>query len=135
MICLGCCNTTDKNRLQKLQNKAVRIIAENEFDAPAKPLLANLGLRSVSELNENELKPITFMSLNNLAPEYLRQLPIRHSQSSYRPLRNNYRDLKLPLKKSDNRQKGYSFRGAKSWIGLSAADTLAPSLAVFKSYL
>ena len=30
------------------------------------------------------------------------------------------KDLKLPLKKTNNGQQGYSFRGAKSWNGLSA---------------
>ena len=55
---LGCCSTTDINRLQKLQNRAVRIITNSAFDSPAKPLLANLGLRSISELSENELKII-----------------------------------------------------------------------------
>ena len=35
-------------------------------------------------------------------------------------LRKTDRDLKLPLKKTNNGQKGYSFRVAKSWNGLSA---------------
>ena len=95
----GCCSTTYINRLQKLQNRAVRMINNSAFDTPAKPLLANLGLRLISELNENELKLITYKSLNDLAPNYLRQLLIRNSQQSCRALRNTDRDLKLPLKK------------------------------------
>ena len=38
-ICMGYCRTTDMNRLQKLQNRAVRIITNSAFDAPASPLL------------------------------------------------------------------------------------------------
>ena len=75
------------------------MINNSAFDTPAKPLLANLGLRLISELNENELKLITYKSLNDLAPNYLRQLLIRNSQQSCRALRNTDRDLKLPLKK------------------------------------
>ena len=131
----GCCSTTYINRLQKLQNRAVRIITNSAFDTPAKPLLANLGLRSISELNENELRLITYKSLNDLAPNYLRQLLIRNSQQSCRALRNTDRDLKLPLKRTNNGQKGYSFRGAKSWNSLSAGAKCAPSLASFKTYL
>ena len=73
------------------------------------------------ELNENELKLITYKSPNDLAPNYLRQLLIRNSQQSCRALRNTDRDLKLPLKKTktNNGQLGYSFKGAKSWNGLS----------------
>jgi len=92
----GCCSTICINRFQKLQNRAVKMITNN---TPAKPLLANLCLRSISELNENELKLITYRSLNDLAPKYLRQLLIRNSQQSFRALRNTDRDLKLPLKK------------------------------------
>ena len=111
------------------------MIINSAFDIPAKPLLANLGLRLISELYENDLKLIAYKSLNDLAPNYLRQLLIRNSQQSCRTLRNTDRDLKLPLKKTNNGQKGYSFRGAKSWSGLSAGAKRAPSLASFKSYL
>ena len=52
----GRCNTTDIDRLQKLHNRTVSIITNSAFDAPAKPLLANLDLRSISELNEHGLK-------------------------------------------------------------------------------
>ena len=121
--------------VRMLQNRAVRMITNSAFDTPAKPLLANLGLRSISELNKNELKLITYNSLNGLAPNYLRQLLIRNSQQSCRALRNTDRDLKLPLKRTNNGQRGYSFRGAKSWNGLSAGAKCAPSLASFKSYL
>ena len=60
------------NRLQKLQNRAVRIITNSAFDTPAKPLLANLGLRSISKLNENQLKLMFFNSLNDLTPDACR---------------------------------------------------------------
>ena len=78
------------------------MITNSAFDTPAKLLLANLGLRSISELNENELKLITYKSLNDLSPNYLRQLLIGNSQQSCRALRNTDRDLKLPLTKTNN---------------------------------
>ena len=92
-------------------------------------------LTSISELNENELKLITYKCLNDLAPKYLRQLLIRNSQQSYRALRNTVRDLKLPPKKTNNGQKGYSSEEQKLWNGLSAGAKRGPSLASFKSYL
>ena len=107
------------------------MITNSAFDTPAKPLLANLGLRSISELNENELKLISYESLNDLARNYLRRHLIQNSQQSCQALRNTDGDLKLPLKKSNNGQKGYSFRSAKSWNGLSAGAKRAPALASF----
>ena len=47
---------------------------------------------------------MSIKSLKDLAPTYLRQLLIRNSQQFYRPLRNTDRDLKLPLRKTDNGQ-------------------------------
>ena len=91
----------------------VRMITNSALDTLATPPLANIGLRSISELKQNELKLITFKSLNDLAPNYLRQLLITNSQQSFRALRNNDRNLKFPLKKANNGQKGYSFRGGK----------------------
>ena len=70
------------NRLKKLQNRAVRLITNSAFDAPASPLLTDLGLRSVRELCEHETKLLTFKSLYDLAPNYLRKLLIRNSQHS-----------------------------------------------------
>ena len=55
------------------------------------------------------------------------------SQQSCRPLRNTGWDLKFPLKKTNNWQKGYSFKGAKSWNGLSAGAQWEPYL-TFQSY-
>ena len=131
----GCCSTTYINRLQKRQNRAVRLIPNSAFDTPPKPLLANLGLRSSSQLNGNELKLITYKSLNDLAPNYLRQILIRNSQQSCRALRNTDRDLKLPLKKLIMGNKDILSEEQNSWNGLSAGAKCAPSLASFKSYL
>ena len=35
----GCCNSTDILQLQRLQNRAARIVTNNHFDAPSKPLI------------------------------------------------------------------------------------------------
>ena len=132
---LGCCSRTWINRQQKLQNRAVRIVTNSAFDTSATPPLAKLGLRSIRGHNKNELKLINYKSLIDLAPSYLKHLLIRNSQQSCRALRNTDRDLKLSLKKTNIGQKGFPFRGAKSWNGLSAGAKRAPALASFKSYL
>ena len=70
------------------------MITNSAFDVPARPLLTNLGLRSIRELSENETKLIEFKSLNDLAPGYLKKLLIRNSEHSCRALRNTGSDLK-----------------------------------------
>ena len=39
----GCAGSTDTNQLQKLQNRAARIITNSSFDTPSRPLIAVLG--------------------------------------------------------------------------------------------
>ena len=51
----GYCSMNDINRLQKQQNRAIRIITKSEFDAPVKPLLSKLGFKSIRELMKMRL--------------------------------------------------------------------------------
>ena len=111
------------------------IITMSEFQGLVKPLLENFGLRSVSKLYKNELRLIAFRTLNDLTPNCHRQLLIQNSQQPCTALRNIDRDLEFPLKNPRKWSKGYLFRGAKSWNGLSASAKRAPALASLKSHL
>ena len=46
----GCCGATKLKILQKLQNRAARIVTGNPFDTPAAPLLQSLGWPSIDKL-------------------------------------------------------------------------------------
>ena len=81
----GCAGTTEINRLQKLQNRAARIVTNSSFDTPSNKLIEKLGWNTINELIDIESKTIVFKSLNELAPPYLRSLFRKNSQStSYR---------------------------------------------------
>ena len=128
----GCCGVTGINQLQKLQNRAARILTNSSFDAPGGPLIEKLGWKTISQLINIESKTMVFKSLNELAPQYLGSLFNRNSQCSSRCLRNTETDLRLPKKTSANGQKCFSFRGATLWNSLSAESKKASSLNIFK---
>ena len=128
----GCAGSRDINQLQKLQNRAARIITNSSFDTPSRPLITELGWKTVEELIENESKTMVFKSLNDLAPQYLCNLFTKNSACSSRSLRNTETDLRLPKKRSANGQKCFSFRGAKLWNSLPAESKTASSLGSFK---
>ena len=44
------CDETFLTRLQKLQNRAARIITSSDYDAPVEPLIEQLGWKTVREL-------------------------------------------------------------------------------------
>ena len=129
----GCCGSSEIKQLQKLQNRAARIVTNSSFDSPSRPLIERLGWKTIEQLISNESKTMVFKSLNDLAPQYLSSLLKRNSQCSTRCLRNTETDLRLPKKTSANGQKCFSFRGAKLWNSLSAESKQASSLISFKT--
>ena len=128
----GCAGLTEINQLQKLQNRATRIITNSSFDAPGRPLIERMGWKTIDELITCESKTMVFKSLNQLAPQYLCDLFTRNSLCSAYGLRNMGTDLRLPKKRSSNGQRCFSHRGAKLWNGLSAESKQATSSYSFK---
>ena len=102
------------------------------FDAPSQPLIKELGWRTIDELIANESNIMVFKSLHGLAPQYTCDLFTKKSKLNSRNLRNTSTDLRLQKKNSKNGQKCFSFRGARSWNGLSAECKQAFSLTNFK---
>ena len=43
----GCSGSREINQLQKLQNRAARIVTNSSFDAPSRPLIERLGWRTI----------------------------------------------------------------------------------------
>ena len=129
----GCCGSTEIKQLQKLQNRAARIVTNSSFDTPSsRPLIERFGWKTIEQLISYESKTMVLKSLNELAPQYLSSLFKRNSQCSTRCLRNTETDLRVPKKTSANGQKCFSFRGAKLRNSLSAESKQASSLNSFK---
>ena len=131
----GCAGTTEINWLQKLQNRAARIVTNSSFDTPSNKLIEKLGWKTINKLIDIESKTIVFKSLNELAPPYLRSIFRKNSQSTSYRLRNTSTDLRLPKIGIENGKKSFSFRGAKLWNSLSANCKQAASLSTFKEHI
>ena len=65
----GCCGSTEIDQLQKLQNRAARIVTNSSFDTPSRPLIERLGWKTIEQLIGYESKIVVFKSLNELAPQ------------------------------------------------------------------
>ena len=94
-------------QLQKLQNRAARIITGSNYDAHSKPLIKELGCKTIEDLIQYESQLIVFKSRNGLAPQYLFDMFVASSADSRYDLRNTDTDLRLPKKNSTNGQKGF----------------------------
>ena len=105
----GNCGASERNHLQKLQNRAVRILKNSSYDTDARALLKDLGLKKIQDLIDNETKIMVFKALNGLAPENLFDLLIRNYNCHLQPLRNTSTDLELPKKETNNGQRCFSY--------------------------
>lgn len=129
----GNCAESRLVKLQKLQNRAARIITNSSYDAPAEALIKELKWPTARDMIRTETATIVFKSINNLAPDYLSHLFIRNSDRNIINLRNAETYLLVPFMKTNNGQKAFAFRGAKIWNDLNHEAKQAPSLFSFKN--
>ena len=69
----GCCNSTDILQLQRLHNRAARIVTNSQFDAPSKPRIQSFGWKTIEQLINRQVNITVFKCLNSIAPKYLLQ--------------------------------------------------------------
>ena len=71
----GSCSASALDKLQKLQNRAARIVTNSPYDASALPLIGSLGWLTIREFIDFETSKMVYnKSLNALARDYLRNI-------------------------------------------------------------
>ena len=87
----GSISSTSLQRLQKLQNRAARIVTDSPYDAHLEPLIKELGWLTIKQLIDTETVKIVYKALHNEAPKYLKELLHRLSDMQNRELRTGKR--------------------------------------------
>ena len=122
-------------KLQKLQNRAARIITKSAYDASSSELLVELRWRALAHERRTKKGIMMYKVLNNLAPEYLKDLFRETNQVHDHDLRNSDLNLLPPKPKSNLLKKSFSYSGAVIWNSLPRHVRLANSLTEFKRSL
>ena len=128
----GSCGETKLLTLQKLQNRAARLVRNSSYDARADALIEKLNWPIISEIIKRTTTTVVYKSLNGLVPMYLSDIFSRNSTWDTVYLGNSERDLRVPIFKSADGQKSFAYRGAHLWNYLDSEVKKAPSLSVFK---
>ena len=92
-----------------------------------------LAWPSVQDLVDKETSSVVYKSLNSLAPQYLSNLFVRLSKLHPRELRNSGTNLAIPLLRTANGPKSFSYQGASLWNSLDLDKKEAPSINAFRS--
>ena len=131
-----CCPVWDgigsqsSSKLQKLQNRAARMIAECAYEISSSSLLEELNWYKLS-LNRKKHKAILmYKTINKSVPQYLQDLfSLRSCPYS---LRDNENKLFVPKPRTDYLKRSFSYDGAVLWNSLPTQLRSAQSLSVFK---
>ena len=129
----GNCNKSLSIKLQKLQNRAARILTSSSYDANADDLFVRLGWQKLSLQRELKTATMVYKSLNGLAPEYLKSMFTDWSSTTTYSLRNCKGKLALPLPRTNFLKNSFSYSGAVLWNSLPTNLRQAQTLASFKS--
>ena len=134
----GCAGDKILQKLQKLQNRAARIVTNSPFEKASLPLISQLGWLNIRELIDFETATMVYKSLQGLAPPYMQDMwDMFHKLSDCwkRVLQSTETDLEIPRYKTSNGQRSFSYHGVTVLSQLSPEIKTAPSLAIFKNRL
>ena len=121
----GKCDKTLSNKLQKLQNRAMRVLTFSDFDADANSLLEKLRWDDLNQQYQFQKALMVFKSLNNLAPEYLCSKFTYHINVIPYILRDSVNKLAAPLPCTNFLKNSFS---AALWNSLPSNIRQAESL-------
>ena len=96
----GNCGKTLFDRLQKLQNRAARILTFSSCDADANRLIRQLNWRDLSTQFQIQKTLMVYKSLNGLVPEYLSSKFVKRNGTRY-SLRDSVNKLFVPFPRTN----------------------------------
>ena len=122
----GNCGVLLKEKLQRFQNRAARVVTGAKFDVSSSELLELLNWKNLE--NRFKLNKLTLMYniLNNGTAPCLRD---------FFSARNYDTDLSIPKPKKEFPKRSFRYRGAVLWNSLSYEAKTAQSIYSFKGLI
>ena len=118
-IVLDDCSKTRAEKLQKLQNRAARIVTRADYSIRSSDVLNSLEWSNLEGRGKRHLLVTMFKVFNNNCPTYLRERFHRTSEVHNLNMRGSHYNLQLPLPKTNYLKRSFSYRGAMAWNQLS----------------
>ena len=112
------CSKTLADKLQKLQNRAARILTFSSYDANADVVLASINWKKLETQRKIQKAVMVHKSLYGLAPDYLRSMFVNRSIVANYSLRDTEGKLAIPKPRTDYLRNSFSCSGAVLWNSL-----------------
>ena len=123
---------TQSTRLQKLHNRAARVIACVPNEVDQQTVLNILGWEPLKEQRVKAKAKIMVKTLNNMGPNCLKELFTFQKEILNRSLRNSSSTIRLPKPNTNNMKKSFMYDGASIWNSLPKNIRESNSLSSFK---
>ena len=117
-------------KLQKLQNRAARVILQANCEVNSSLLLETLKWDQLSLRRRKHKAIMMFKSLNGLAPVYLQDL-FSERYTDYH-LRDSFHKLNLPKPRTNYLKRSFGYSGALLWNSLPESIRAIRSIGQFK---
>ena len=119
------------DKLQKLQNRGIRVITNSDYYSSATALRGELGWDNLCTRRKKQKLKLMFKTLNDQSPEYLKGLFMPFS-TDY-GLRNSDNKLALPKPRTDFLKRSFCYSGAQLWNSLPSNVRAIRSFTKFKN--
>lgn len=128
----GSCGKIQATKLQKLQNRAARILTHSNYDTNAEPLIEDLGWKKLDSQRNLQKAVMVYKSLNGLAPDYMQSIFEYRDNLPYQ-LRDSEHKLVIPKPRTNYGKNSIGYNGAVLWNDLPVGLRQASSLQEFKN--
>ena len=131
------CNKTLADKLQKLQNRAARILTFSSYDANADALLVvleSIGWKKLQTQRKIQKAVMVHKSLHGPAPDYLQSIFVNRSSVANYSLRDTEGKLAIPKPRTNYLKNSFSCTDAVLWNNLPTGLRQTNNLNYFKCY-
>ena len=112
----GCLGKGLSDKLQKLQNRAFRIITRENYETRSVDVLNKAGLPDLKGRREYQLAVLMLKIKNKTLPNSLTERFTNTDEIHGHNTRNSEFNFDLPQPKTNYMKKAFAYRGVKTWI-------------------
>ena len=122
---------TLSDKLQKIQNRAARVVTKSGYEIRSDKLLNDLNWDKLVVRRDKQMATLMFKASHGLVPKYI-QTQFDKRSLSY-SLRNQENSLLIPKPRTEYLKKSFSYRGAVLWNNLPSSIKEVSSVSRFRN--
>ena len=131
----GNCGVVLRNKLQKLQNRAARIITRSGYEVRSTEILSSLGWCDLETRRNRQKSAVMYKVINGIAPDYLQELFVPVNEAHNYNLRFSDMNVKIPQPHTEYLRRSLSYSGARLWNSLPSTIKSLPNLNNFNNVI